>query len=88
VRHSFVERKLDVFSLITVGTGMAWVHSIVAMLAPGLFRRLFADYEGTVAVYFEAAAGIAVLVPLGQVPERVVAACTCLWEPEVGNCLR
>src|SRR6185437_9412634 len=67
--RSFVVRKLNMFSLIAVGTGVAWVYSIVATLAPGLFPGAFRGHEGTVAVYFEAAAGITVLVLLGQVLE-------------------
>jgi Cu+-exporting ATPase len=67
--RSFVVRKLNMFSLIAVGTGVAWVYSIVATLAPGLFPAAFRGHEGTVAVYFEAAAGITVLVLLGQVLE-------------------
>jgi len=67
--RSFVARKLNMFSLIAVGTGVAWVYSIVATLAPGLFPAAFRGHEGAVAVYFEAAAGITVLVLLGQVLE-------------------
>ncbi len=62
-------RTLNMFSLIAVGTGVAWVYSVVATLAPGLFPAAFRGHDGTVAVYFEAAAGITVLVLLGQVLE-------------------
>ena len=67
--RSFVARKLNMFSLISAGTGVAWVYSVVATLAPGLFPAAFRGHEGTVAVYFEAAAGITVLVLLGQMLE-------------------
>jgi P-type Cu+ transporter len=67
--RSFVARKLNMFSLIAVGTGVAWVYSVVATLAPDLFPSAFRGHEGMVAVYFEAAAGITVLVLLGQVLE-------------------
>ena len=67
--HSFVTRKLNMFSLIAVGTGVAWAYSVVATLAPQLFPPAFRGHEGAVAVYFEAAAGITVLVLLGQVLE-------------------
>ncbi len=68
-RHSFVTRKLNMFSLIAVGTGVAWAYSVIATLAPQLFPPAFRGHEGAVAVYFEAAAGITVLVLLGQVLE-------------------
>lgn len=67
--RSFVARKLNMFSLIAVGTGVAWVYSVVATLAPELFPSAFRGHDGAVAVYFEAAAGITVLVLLGQVLE-------------------
>jgi Cu+-exporting ATPase len=67
--RSFVARKLNMFSLIAVGTGVAWVYSVIATLAPDLFPAAFRGHEGAVAVYFEAAAGITVLVLLGQVLE-------------------
>ncbi len=67
--HSFMTRKLNMFSLIAIGTGVAWVYSVVATLAPQLFPPAFRGHEGAVGVYFEAAAGITVLVLLGQVLE-------------------
>jgi P-type Cu+ transporter len=67
--HSFVTRKLNMFSLIAVGTGVAWAYSVVATLSPQLFPPAFRGHEGAVGVYFEAAAGITVLVLLGQVLE-------------------
>ena len=67
--HSFVTRNLNMFSLIAVGTGVAWAYSVVATLAPQLFPPAFRSHEGAVGVYFEAAAAITVLVLLGQVLE-------------------
>lgn len=61
--------KLNMFTLIAMGTGVAWVYSVVATVAPGVFPAAFQTAEGTVAVYFEAAAVITVLVLLGQVLE-------------------
>jgi Cu+-exporting ATPase len=61
--------KLNMFTLIAMGTGVAWVYSVVATLAPGMFPAAFRSPAGTVAVYFEAAAVITVLVLLGQVLE-------------------
>jgi Cu+-exporting ATPase len=61
--------NLNMFTLIALGTGVAWVYSMVAALAPGLFPPAFRGPEGTVAVYFEAAAVITTLVLLGQVLE-------------------
>ncbi|MCZ8314118.1 heavy metal translocating P-type ATPase [Phreatobacter sp.] len=60
---------LNMFTLIAIGTGVAWTYSLVATLAPGLFPAAFRDHHGQVAVYFEAAAVITVLVLLGQVLE-------------------
>jgi Cu+-exporting ATPase len=67
--QSLVTRNLNMFTLIAIGTGVAWSYSVVATLAPGLFPAAFRDHHGTVAVYFEAAAVITVLVLLGQVLE-------------------
>jgi Cu+-exporting ATPase len=66
---SLVARSLNMFTLIAMGTGVAWVYSVVATVAPGLFPAAFRGVGGTVAVYFEAAAVITVLVLLGQVLE-------------------
>ena len=52
-----------------MGTGVAWLYSVVATLAPQLFPAAFRGHDGAVAVYFEAAAVITVLVLLGQVLE-------------------
>jgi Cu+-exporting ATPase len=67
--QSLVTRNLNMFTLIAMGTGVAWVYSIVATLAPGIFPAAFRGPEGAVAVYFEAGAVITVLVLLGQVLE-------------------
>ena len=65
---SLKTRNLNMFTLIAMGTGVAWLYSIVATLAPGIFPEAFRQ-DGTVAVYFEASAVITVLVLLGQVLE-------------------
>ena len=65
VRH----RSLNMFSLIALGTGAAWLYSIVGTLAPQLFPADLRLADGAVPVYFEAAAVITVLVLLGQVLE-------------------
>jgi Cu+-exporting ATPase len=62
-------RSLNMFTLIALGTGAAWLYSMVATLAPGLFPAALRGEGGAVAVYFEAAAVITVLVLLGQVLE-------------------
>jgi Cu+-exporting ATPase len=67
--QSLANRSLNMFTLIAMGTGIAWAYSIVATLAPGAFPAAFRDAHGAVAVYFEAAAVITVLVLLGQVLE-------------------
>ena len=67
--QSLVTRNLNMFTLIAMGTGVAWLYSVVAVLMPNLFPAAFRDTEGAVAVYFEAAAIITVLVLLGQVLE-------------------
>jgi len=67
--QSLVTRKLNMFTLIALGTGAAWAYSAVAALAPGIFPNNFRGPGGEVAVYFEAAAVIVVLVLLGQVLE-------------------
>ncbi len=66
---SLVSRHLNMFTLIALGTGVAWTYSVVATLAPGLFPPELRDHHGLVGVYFEAAAVITVLVLLGQVLE-------------------
>jgi Cu+-exporting ATPase len=64
-----VTRNLNMFTLIAMGTGVAYLYSAVGTLAPQLFPPAFRDGHGMVAVYFEAAAVITVLVLLGQVLE-------------------
>jgi Cu+-exporting ATPase len=66
---SLVSGNLNMFTLIAMGTGVAWLYSTVATLAPGIFPDAFRTSDGAVAVYFEAAAVITVLVLLGQVLE-------------------
>ncbi len=61
--------NLNMFTLIAMGVGVAWIYSVVAMLFPGVFPPEMQHQNGTVAVYFEAAAVITVLVLLGQVLE-------------------
>lgn len=68
-------RNLNMFTLIAMGTGVAWLYSVVATIAPGIFPESFRSASemgmgtGAVDVYFEAAAVITVLVLLGQVLE-------------------
>jgi Cu+-exporting ATPase len=66
---SLLTRNLNMFTLIAMGTGVAYLYSVVATLAPQLFPPAFRDMHGAVAVYFEAASVITVLVLLGQVLE-------------------
>jgi Cu+-exporting ATPase len=66
---SLVTRNLNMFTLISLGTGVAWLYSVAATLAPSLFPQAFRTADGSVEVYFEAAAVITVLVLLGQVLE-------------------
>jgi Cu+-exporting ATPase len=67
--RSVATRNLNMFTLIAMGTGVAWIYSVTATLLPGVFPTTFRDADGAVAVYFEAAAVITVLVLLGQVLE-------------------
>ncbi|MFZ3117284.1 MAG: copper-translocating P-type ATPase [Variovorax sp.] len=66
---SVKNRSLNMFSLIALGTGVAWVYSIVGTVMPQVFPAAFRGPDGAVAIYFEAAAVITVLVLLGQVLE-------------------
>ncbi|PTQ13294.1 copper-translocating P-type ATPase [Sphingomonas oleivorans] len=66
---SLKTRNLNMFTLIAMGTGVAWAYSIVATTAPALFPAAFRAGDGSVAVYFEAAAVITILVLLGQILE-------------------
>ncbi len=67
--RSLLARSLNMFTLIAMGVGVAWIYSVVAVTAPGLFPQAFRAADGSVAVYFEAASVITVLVLLGQVLE-------------------
>jgi P-type Cu+ transporter len=66
---SIANRRLNMFTLIALGTGVAYLYSLVAALVPGIFPASFRTAEGAVPVYFEAAAVITTLVLLGQVLE-------------------
>ncbi|MBA6412231.1 cadmium-translocating P-type ATPase [Parahaliea sp. F7430] len=67
--NSVLTRNLNMFTLIALGTGVALVYSLVATLLPQAFPNAFRQADGSVAVYFEAAAVIVVLVLLGQILE-------------------
>jgi Cu+-exporting ATPase len=67
--QSVINRSLNMFTLIAMGTGVAYLFSLAATLAPQIFPPAFRQADGSVAVYFEAAAVITVLVLLGQVLE-------------------
>ncbi len=67
--QSVVRRSLNMFTLIAMGTGVAYGYSVVAALLPGIFPSSFRGHEGEPGVYFEAAAAIVTLVLLGQVLE-------------------
>ncbi len=67
--QSLLTRNLNMFTLIAMGTGVAWAYSVVATFAPEIFPPAFRGPDGAVAVYFEAAAVITVLVLLGQMLE-------------------
>jgi len=66
---SIISRHLNMFTLISIGSGSAYLYSVVAVLLPQLFSRSFRDMSGQLGLYFEAAAVITVLVLLGQVLE-------------------
>ena len=66
---SIVNRRLNMFTLIALGTGVSYLYSVVATLFPALFPAALRPYDGQVEVYFETAAVITVLVLLGQVLE-------------------
>jgi Cu+-exporting ATPase len=65
--NSLASRSLNMYTLIALGTGVAFAYSIVALLVPGLFPAAFRGASGEVGLYFEAAAVISVLVLLGEV---------------------
>ena len=67
--QSLVTRHLNMFTLIALGVGVAYVYSVIALLFPGLFPESLRMAHGQVGVYFEAAAAIVTLVLLGQVME-------------------
>jgi P-type Cu+ transporter len=67
--QSVVSRNLNMFTLIAMGTGVAYVYSVVATFFPGIFPDAFRGHGGAPAVYFEAASVITVLVLMGQVLE-------------------
>jgi heavy metal translocating P-type ATPase len=67
--QSLLTRNLNMFTLIAMGTGVAWAYSVVATFAPSLFPPAFRNANGAAPIYFEAAAVITVLVLLGQVLE-------------------
>jgi P-type Cu+ transporter len=67
--HSLRTRNLNMFTLIAMGTGVAWAYSVVALFAADIFPAALRGPDGSVAIYFEAAAVITLLVLLGQVLE-------------------
>jgi Cu+-exporting ATPase len=67
--RSLATRNLNMFTLIAMGTGIAWVYSVIGTFAPAIFPADIRTADGAVAIYFEAAAVITVLVLLGQVLE-------------------
>jgi len=67
--RSILSRRLNMFTLIALGTGIAYAYSLIAALVPGVFPPSFRTADGSVPVYFEAAAVITTLVLLGQVLE-------------------
>jgi Cu2+-exporting ATPase len=67
--RSIVTWKLNMFTLIGIGAGVAWLFSVVALLFPDIFPEQFKTHHGTVYVYFEAATVILTLVLLGQLLE-------------------
>ena len=67
--QSIVNRSLNMFTLIALGVGVAYLFSVIATLFPDIFPHSFRDHGGSVPVYFEAAAVITTLVLLGQVLE-------------------
>jgi Cu+-exporting ATPase len=66
---SLLTRNLNMFTLIAMGVGVAWIYSVIALFVPAIFPAAFRDHHGNVALYFEAAAVITALVLLGQVLE-------------------
>jgi Cu+-exporting ATPase len=66
---SVVHRSPNMFTLIAIGAGSAYLYSVAAVVAPGIFPRTFRDMSGNLSLYFEAASVITSLVLLGQVLE-------------------
>ncbi len=67
--QSLITRHLNMFTLIAMGTGVAYLYSLIATFIPGLFPPAFRNHDGSVPIYFEAAAIIIILVLVGQVLE-------------------
>jgi Cu+-exporting ATPase len=67
--QSLINRSPNMFTLIALGTGVAYIFSVVATMFPDIFPASFRDFAGEVDIYFEAAAVIVVLILLGQVME-------------------
>lgn len=67
--QSVINRHLNMFTLIALGTGVAYIYSVAAVVVPGIFPAGFQDHHGRAALYFESAAVITALVLLGQVLE-------------------
>ena len=67
--RSLVRRNFNMFTLIGIGAGAAWIFSVIALFMPGLFPEQFHSHHGTVHVYFESATVILTLVLLGQLLE-------------------
>jgi Cu+-exporting ATPase len=74
--QSLKTRNLNMFTLIAMGTGVAYIYSLIGTIAPQVFPAAFRGHGGALAVYFEAAAVITVLVLLGQVLELRARAAT------------
>jgi P-type Cu+ transporter len=74
--QSLLTRNLNMFTLIAMGTGVSYLYSVAGTVAPGIFPAAFRGHDGAVAIYFEAAAVITVLVLLGQVLELRARAAT------------
>ena len=74
--QSLITRNLNMFTLIAMGAGVAYVYSVVATFSPGIFPHEFRGHDGAPAVYFEAASMITVLVLIGQVLELRARAAT------------
>ena len=67
--QSLVRRRLNMFTLVSIGTGLSWTYSVIAVLSPTIFPIAFRGHDGQVGLYFEASAVIVTLVLLGQVLE-------------------